>query len=183
MDAKMRANFINSVAGAQKIPCPSCNTLNEPNSKFCIICGHPLKEAASAAAKIGKIICPSCKAENSSDSKFCMFCGTKLNSVSNAVTDTPVPVVTPVRTPKVEPATPQNTNTAGSAAFSSVKRSEVGSAQSTSALQPNAPVEKKQAFKFVETTIVEEEASVFAQGLPSWDIVPPQIMVRRKAKK
>ena len=29
----------------------------------------------------------------------------------------------------------------------------------------------------------KEPVSVFAQGLPSWDVVPPQIMVRRKKKK
>lgn len=44
MDAKSRANFINSVAGGQNIPCPKCNTLNEPNSKFCISCGTPLEK-------------------------------------------------------------------------------------------------------------------------------------------
>ena len=35
-----------------------------------------------------------------------------------------------------------------------------------------APVEEK-----------EEEVSVFAQGLPSWDVVPPQVVVRRMKKK
>jgi hypothetical protein len=47
------------------------------------------------------------------------------------------------------------------------------------------PVSSAPAFEAaVEETILKpEEISVFAQGLPSWDIVPPQIMVRRKRKK
>jgi hypothetical protein len=41
------------------------------------------------------------------------------------------------------------------------------------------------AFNFAEPEVEEykEPVSVFAQGLPSWDVVPPQIMVRRKKKK
>lgn len=31
------------------------------------------------------------------------------------------------------------------------------------------------------TEMYEEPESVFASGLPSWDILPPQIMVRRKS--
>lgn len=37
-------------------------------------------------------------------------------------------------------------------------------------------------FKSINTEedITEEPMSVFAEGLPSWDIVPPQLLVRRK---
>lgn len=44
------------------------------------------------------------------------------------------------------------------------------------------------AFKTVAETnansieIMDEASSVFAEGLPSWDIVPPQVFVRRKRK-
>lgn len=34
MDAKMRADFVNSVASGQKVPCPVCNTLNDPDGSF-----------------------------------------------------------------------------------------------------------------------------------------------------
>ena len=44
MDAKMRADFVNSVASGQKVPCPVCNTLNDPDGSFCIACGHSLKK-------------------------------------------------------------------------------------------------------------------------------------------
>ena len=34
-----------------------------------------------------------------------------------------------------------------------------------------------------EEDVTEEPMSVFAEGLPSWDIVPPQLLVRRKRQK
>jgi hypothetical protein len=52
-----------------------------------------------------------------------------------------------------------------------------GSAMAASASAPAfAPVAetKAPAAKYVEP------ASVFADGLPAWDIVPPQVMVRRR---
>lgn len=39
MDAKSRANFINSVAAGTEISCPKCGARNESDSKFCIDCG------------------------------------------------------------------------------------------------------------------------------------------------
>lgn len=39
MDAKSRADFINSVASGINVPCPKCGTNNKPDSKFCISCG------------------------------------------------------------------------------------------------------------------------------------------------
>lgn len=42
MDAKSKADFINSVAAGTVIPCPKCGTANESDSKFCISCGAEL---------------------------------------------------------------------------------------------------------------------------------------------
>lgn len=42
MDAKSRANFINSIASGTNIPCPNCGTNNKPDCKFCISCGAEL---------------------------------------------------------------------------------------------------------------------------------------------
>ena len=56
MDAKMRANFINSVAGGKKITCPSCNTLNDADSKFCMTCGSKLEFLGSANENVTEII-------------------------------------------------------------------------------------------------------------------------------
>lgn len=103
MDAKSKANFINSVAGGQTIPCPSCNNLNDISSSFCIYCGSALSKANDKNDEV-------------------------------KVTET----------------------------------------------------KQKNAFRSVPVSVsvsVEEEVSVFAQGLPSWDIVPPQVMVRRNRKK
>ena len=44
MDAKSRANFINSVAAGNSVSCPKCGTANEQDSKYCISCGAELSE-------------------------------------------------------------------------------------------------------------------------------------------
>lgn len=160
MDAKMRANFINSVAGGQKIPCPSCNTLNKADSRFCITCGTKLGgvDQEMPVMTEQKITCPSCKTLNDGDSLFCVACGTKLDSI------------------------PSTTEASSGAAFSPVTEKPIVANSEPSVVKKP---EKKTAFKFVEPEVldVEEPPSVFAEGLPSWDIVPPQVMVRRKAKR
>lgn len=42
MDAKSKADFINSVGAGTVIPCPKCGTVNESDSKFCMSCGTNL---------------------------------------------------------------------------------------------------------------------------------------------
>ncbi len=44
--------------------------------------------------------------------------------------------------------------------------------------------EEKKPLRKIETPVEEviEEPSVFAEGLPKWDIVPPQVVVRRKRR-
>ena len=93
MDAKSKANFINSVASGQAVPCPKCSTINKPDSTFCIACGAKLSPTAAS-------------------------------------NDAP--------------------------AFSPISE------------------DSQKATEHVEPT------SAFADGLPSWDIVPPQVMVRRR---
>lgn len=39
MDAKSKANFINSVADGTSISCPACGAMNKSTSKFCVVCG------------------------------------------------------------------------------------------------------------------------------------------------
>lgn len=161
MNAKLRADFINSVAVGQRIPCPSCNTLNDSNAGYCTTCGHPLNGAA-AGLEEKKIICPICSTENLSGSPFCVACGLKfedaqMSSQSDQQKGSQVP------------------------AFNSVSSEEKSQVAATS--QNNSSAGGR-VFKYAETVVVdEEEASVFAQGLPAWNIVPPQIMVRRKVKR
>lgn len=71
MDAKTKANFINSVAAGTNIPCSKCGASNIPDSKFCVSCGgeldvpnavntpafKPAKETA-ASAKPSKYVEP-----------------------------------------------------------------------------------------------------------------------------
>lgn len=103
MDAKSKANFINSVAAGQTIPCPNCGTANEPDSKHCISCGAELSPPAAASAPA-------------------------FAQISEE----------PQQQPRQEPQ------------------------QKTEKPSRNT-----------------EPTPVFADGLPSWDIVPPQVMVRR----
>lgn len=188
MDAKSKVNFINSVAGGQKIPCPSCNALNEMGDLFCFSCGTKLmKEDISSSVKScagqvsGKNLCPSCNTLNESDSLFCISCGTKLikdngneskkvdaeqTDTENraAAAETPKPAFVPVKRPMAE------SKSTGAAVKETV----------------NAPrMEKKTVFQFAAAgpVIEDKPISAFAQGLPLWDIVPPQVMVRRKKNK
>ena len=141
MNPKMRANFINSVASGQKIICPSCNTLNDADSSFCMTCGTKLEGAVTTTD------------ESSSQPAF--------NSTSEAT------------------ANKQSTQLA----FNTVNESNKVS--NDKKLETTKSVTAKRAFNFVEPDVeeIEEPVSAFAQGLPSWDIVPPHVMVRRKPKK
>lgn len=96
MDAKGKADFINSIAEGKAIPCPSCSTANKPGTKFCTCCG----------------------------------------------TELPAP-----------------------AAFSDAPAFK--------------PIDEKHQDITKKATKYVEPASAFADGLPAWDIVPPQVMVRR----
>lgn len=109
MDAKSKANFINSVASGQEVACPDCQTKNKAGSKFCIGCGKKLIE--------------------------------------------------------------ENTNVDNKPAFAQV---ETPVANEPVKMMEEMPVKKN--FKYVEPE------SVFAQGLPSWNIEPPQVVIRRKHK-
>lgn len=109
MDAKSKANFINSVASGEEIVCPDCQTKNKMDSKFCIGCGKKLNEEKSKV-----------------DAEVAFA------PISEELETKPVKEI------------------------------------------EEMPVKKN--FKYVEPE------SVFAQGLPSWNIEPPQVMVRRKHK-
>lgn len=107
MNAKLRANFINSVAGREKVPCPNCNALNNADVKFCSCCGTLMGNQAESA------------------------------DVSSL---------------------PQEKET----------RAEKGD-------------EVKEPGKGTKILAeYNEPESVFAKGLPSWNIEPPQTWVRRK---
>ena len=145
MNARSKADFINSVAGGM-IPCPNCQKLNEPDSKFCEACGTRLVKPEEPKPEATPAFEPVKKEE-------------------------PVPAFEPVK--KVEPAP----------AFEPVKKEEPAPA-----FEPVKKVEPAPAFEPVKKTEIKQEVvyhepeSVFAKGLPDWDMVPPQVMVRRKKR-
>ena len=185
MDAKMRADFVNSVASGQKVPCPVCNTLNDPDGSFCIACGHSLKKEEKKDENSGTVICPVCQNANKKGFRFC-------TTSSDPVTPQPAAVPAQSKAAGQQPAAPaqdvqrnMGKNASQVApAFEPAKKTAVAPIRKDPPIQ-SKPVRKKMAFNFAEPEVEEykEPVSVFAQGLPSWDVVPPQIMVRRKKKK
>ncbi len=169
MDAKMRADFVNSVASGQKVPCPVCNTLNDPDGSFCIACGHSLKKEEKKDENSGTVICPVCQNANKKGFRFCTVCGNKLDEAESTKSSDPV-------TPQPAAAPAQSKAAGQQPAAPPIRKDPPIQSK---------PVRKKMAFNFAEPEVEEykEPVSVFAQGLPSWDVVPPQIMVRRKKKK
>ena len=137
MNIKSKANFINAVAGGQKIPCPTCNTLNKSDAVFCISCGTKLPVNRAKGNK-----------EETMDLKEDRLQG------SQRIIHEPVEVA--VSTGESDNSVRKNLQTVSE--------------------------NKRQAFRPVVSADSAEEGqiSVFAQGLPAWDVVPPQIMVRRK---
>ncbi len=137
MNIKSKANFINAVAGGQKIPCPTCNTLNKSDALFCISCGTKLPVNRAKGNK-----------EETMDLKEDRLQG------SQRIIHEPVEVA--VSTGESDNSVRKNLQTVSE--------------------------NKRQAFRPVVSADSAEEGqiSVFAQGLPAWDVVPPQIMVRRK---
>ena len=160
MDAKSKANFINSVAGGQGIPCPNCNTLNEADSKFCIACGTPLTQ------KKPENVVPFATAE---------------------------PVQEPTSTPAAAPSQEKEPVPAAEPSQQPFPTAEPSQQQPFAAAEPSRPPvrprpvqsrtkQAEQPKSAAPTEKYVEPESVFAEGLPSWDIEPPQVVVRRKRR-
>lgn len=54
--------------------CPTCETQNSEDARFCNVCGTPQPESAPASAAF----CPNCGAVQEPGASFCPNCGTKL---------------------------------------------------------------------------------------------------------
>ena len=168
MDAKSKANFIISVANGQVIPCPVCGGQNTPNSKFCVSCGKALAPVESVPAEPTTNMV---EVENP--------------QVEEAVATTGEPTE---QINAVEPPV-DKTNDVAEELMSSVSENieqteevETPADNATPAFQTVADESVvtvlTKSFKTVST--YNEPESVFADGLPAWDIVPPQVMVRRR---
>ena len=157
MNARSKADFINSVAGGM-IPCPNCQKLNEPDSKFCEACGTRLVKPEEPKPEATPAFEPVKKEE-------------------------PVPAFEPVKKVEPAPAFEPVKKVEPAPAFEPVKKEEPAPA-----FEPVKKVEPAPAFEPVKKTEIKQEVvyhepeSVFAKGLPDWDMVPPQVMVRRKKR-
>lgn len=172
MDAKSKANFINSVAGGQGIPCPNCNTLNEADSKFCIACGTPLIQ------KKPENVVPFATAEPVQEP-------TPTSAAASSQEPTPTPAVAPSQEKEPVPAAEPSQQPFPTA--------EPSQQQPFAAAEPSRPPvrprpvqsrtkQAEQPKSAAPTEKYVEPESVFAEGLPSWDIEPPQVVVRRKRR-
>ncbi len=157
MDAKSKANFINSVAGGQGIPCPNCNTLNEADSRFCIACGTPLSPKKPENAV------PFAAAEPSQE---------PTQEAASPQEPTPTPAAEPSQEPVPEAASSRQPFPAAEPSRPPVRPRPVQA----------RPKQAEQPKPAAPTVKYIEPESVFAEGLPSWDIEPPQVVVRRKRR-
>ena len=125
--------------------------------------------------------CPSCNAANKAGTKFCMICGAKFPAEEAPAFDT-APAAADTTTPVfgTAPAADTTAPAFGTAPATDTTAPVFGAAPA--AEQPAA--EKKVAAPKPAVSKpepeVEEPKPVFANGLPKWDIVPPDTMVRRK---
>ena len=165
MDAKSKANFINSVAGGQGIPCPKCNTLNEADSKFCIACGTPLTQKKPEAAV------PFPEAEPTQQ-PFPEAEPTQQPFPEAEPAQQPFPAAEPAQQPFPEAEPAQQPFPAAEPTRKPVRPKPV---------QPK-PKQAEQPKPAEPTVKYIEPESAFAEGLPSWDIEPPQVVVRRKRR-
>lgn len=172
MDAKSKARFINSVAGGQGVPCPSCNNMNPPGAVFCRTCGTRLQpeepvqpEESVKSEKEVQVVCPACHAVLVPDAVFCFSCGTNIKEY-NADEMEKLPE---------QGAAGENAEPAFRAVDENAFKPEPAAVK--------RPVQKRTINFAAPVEEADEEVSVFAQGLPGWDVVPPQVVVRRMKKK
>ncbi len=195
MDAKSRANFINSIGTGRKIPCPNCDTLNDPDDLFCSNCGTKLikpamntEESVDSAAETEPAVPAFQPAFKEAESSAPAFKPAEEEPVSTAPAFQPAAPAfrpAPKETENTAPAfsaavkEAENSAPAFRAAISKTARSISSLGETAKEKTNNAPVFSPVA----PAPVVEEEpVSVFAQGLPDWDMLPPQVMVRRKKK-
>ena len=172
MDAKSNTNFNNSAAGGQLVFCSACGAQNTPDCRFCTSCGSKLVIAptGSATPAFQPVI-------NEAAEKPVTGQADRISTTAPATSTAPVfqRVAGGLFGAAEDPDTPVVSDApAGSAApaFQSVDEETSGVAH-----KPEHHSEGEKIEKYIEP------ASVFADGLPPWDIVPPQVMVRRRRKK
>lgn len=118
------------------------------------------------------IPCPACGAALPPDSQFCTVCGQVLEQKApeaDAPAFAPVEEETPAFAPVEEDAP----------AFAPVEEEAPAFAPAEEETPAFAPAEEEVPAKAPKHAYVEP-VSVFADGLPAWDIEPPQVVVRKR---
>lgn len=174
MDTNKNADFINSVASGERIPCPQCGSPNRPNGKFCVYCGSTLNFQNEAQAEPTQT---TTKPTQSNTPLKDAFATTK--------TQSPAPAFAPIKSSQTEPNASAEKEKSTSPAFPCANKAD--KTQSHTAKSEPIKQTKNAAPAFAPVPKVtenvnkyEEPESVFAQGLPKWDLEPPQIKVRRR---
>lgn len=126
------------------------------------------------AIKQGKVvICPACGQQNAPANKFCRACGHAL--VSNKAA-----AFAPLNGSSVP--TPDKTSTAGATVTAGTSSPAFAASNVTPATtQAATAVPKAPAFQVHLMQPQEEEPpqhNAFAEGLPDWNIEPPQVVIR-----
>lgn len=153
MDMKSNVNFINSGTDEYKIICPNCSTLNEMDSLFCFSCGTKLEEARDTNVNLDKFV--------------------EGNTAYKSPADVQI-------RDEVQAEDMKSSFLFG---VENMKRNMSIMANEDVLQQPQPESPKMTVYTVVQNPVEEpEEISVFAQGLPNWDMVPPQVVVRRKSK-
>lgn len=204
MDAKTNANIINAVANGTQVPCPNCNTMNEADSRFCMTCGAPLVRAMKPnvqeeqpvpqipVTEVSSTEAPfaTVNAVNEPEVPFSQINSDNTDGVPFAPVDTnnkaDLPFTSITDTEPESPITPVVQEEKVAAPFTPIIQKRKGVAftpasepvvQEPEEVMPLKPIQNE-----ITTEEVMEAVSAFAEGLPEWDIVPPQVAVRRKNK-
>ena len=191
MEAKTNANIINAVANGMQVPCPNCNTMNEADSRFCMTCGTLLVQATqnTQPEEQAEPLIPVTEVKQA-EIPFATLDSDKMAEVPfevvGANNKTELPFST---TNNIETGVPEKTNLQAdnnAAPFSPITKKRRGAAFASIAeplvQEPEVDIPLQPIQNEITTQEVMEAVSVFAKGLPKWDIVPPQVAVRRKKK-
>jgi NADH pyrophosphatase NudC (nudix superfamily) len=78
-EASQKIAALKSTPDQDVITCPSCNTANEPDAKFCGGCGSKVEKAKVHEDGSG-IACSGCSEPVAHDANYCHCCGTKVTA-------------------------------------------------------------------------------------------------------
>lgn len=147
-------------------------------------------ESVGQASSSG-IVCPSCGSTNKTTSKFCGYCGTLLSpSQTNPAPESTVPTASSA---ELQVGNPKPSQGKMASVFEPIEKSpEAEKSVETSVSEPQKENSKSKSssafasFSFLPVEDVSQEGPepelVFAQGLPSWDLVPPQVVIRQRRR-